>query len=233
MPRSASLASQTASCLIRLGSARHVLDLVGVHQPALTLLLQQVNRRLPVRGRGLHHHPGHAQAVPPVRQPPAATWSWWRSCAPVGGAGPAWHRAAPAHTPPASPCRYPARPPAPTSSAGSSLTSSTATVLSVLTRFPSGPPAGANRDTTRRKSRAQRQQCRTLAAAPGVRHCYGLKAPCRIDVGERPAPIFTPAGRHRRDTHDSHDTVASGDQPARCPPLGGLNTLAGVLDRQL
>jgi transposase-like protein len=65
-----------------------------------------------------------------------------------------------------------------------------------------------------------------LAAAPGVRHCYGLKAPCRIDVGERPAPIFTPAGRHRRDTHDTVASAATASRSqtvgmrTRCPRLG-------------
>src|SRR4029453_17788819 len=30
----------------------------------------------------------------------------------------------------------------------------------------------------------------------------GSPAPSTIDVGERPSPIFTPAGRHRRDIRD-------------------------------
>src|SRR5215211_492646 len=39
----------------------------------------------------------------------------------------------------------------------------------------------------------------------------GSPAPSTIDVGERPAPIFTPAGRHRRDIRDS---VAAGRRVA-------------------
>jgi hypothetical protein len=51
---------------IRLGPARHVLDLAGVDQPAVKPLgLQQVIHPLPVGTRRLHHHPLH----PPLPQP--------------------------------------------------------------------------------------------------------------------------------------------------------------------
>src|SRR4029453_12242347 len=39
----------------------------------------------------------------------------------------------------------------------------------------------------------------------------GSPAPSTIDVGERPSPIFTPAGRHRRDIRDS--VVWNGHRP--------------------
>jgi hypothetical protein len=54
---------------VGLGSARQVLDIAGIHQPALEPVgLQQVKRGPPVVAGCLHHHPGHAQLPQPVGQ---------------------------------------------------------------------------------------------------------------------------------------------------------------------
>jgi hypothetical protein len=64
MPRSATLASQTASARSSPGAAH--LDLAGVDQPAVKPLgLQQVVHPLPVGAGGFDHHPLHV----PVPQP--------------------------------------------------------------------------------------------------------------------------------------------------------------------
>jgi hypothetical protein len=56
--------------LVGLGPARDVLDVAGVQQPALEALgFQQVKRRLPVGGSGLHHHQRHALAAQAISQP--------------------------------------------------------------------------------------------------------------------------------------------------------------------
>jgi hypothetical protein len=201
-----------------------MLDLAGVHQPARTLLLQQVKRRLPVRRRGRHHHPGHTQAVQPVRQLPPATWSWWRRCAPADGAGPAWHRGAPARTPPASPCRYRARPPAPPARRAPRVTSSMALVPSGVDQIPKAgrpqEPTGTQRGASRVRNGNNQGP---LATAPGVRHCYGL--------------IGTKHHRRRRATHPNVHACRASPQghlrhcciersPVRLPPLGRSNTAA-------
>jgi len=55
--------------LVGLGSAGHVLDVLGVEQPALEALgLQQVEHRLPVVGGGLHRHQLDLPAVQPAGQ---------------------------------------------------------------------------------------------------------------------------------------------------------------------
>ena len=120
--------SHPASWVSVFAPARHVRCLVGVHQPAPTLLLQEVNRRLPGRGRPSPSPPGSRPGHPASPPAPAATWSWWRSSAPPSGAGQGSPRAAPARTPLASPCRYPARPPAPPARPAPRVTSSTALV---------------------------------------------------------------------------------------------------------
>jgi hypothetical protein len=48
--------------LVRFGPAGDVLDVAGVDHPALDVVFEQVERRLPVRRGGLHHHQGHALA---------------------------------------------------------------------------------------------------------------------------------------------------------------------------
>jgi len=45
---------------VSLRPAGHVLDVAGVDYPALGGVFQQVKRRLPVGGGGLHHAQGHA-----------------------------------------------------------------------------------------------------------------------------------------------------------------------------
>ena len=56
--------------LVGLRPAGQVLDVAGVDQPRLEpVRLQQVEHRLPVVRRRLHHHPGHAQLDQPVGQP--------------------------------------------------------------------------------------------------------------------------------------------------------------------
>jgi hypothetical protein len=48
-------------------------------------------------------------------------------------------------------------------------------------------------------------------------------------VGERPAPIFTPAGRNQRDIRD---TVALSDRPVRLPPLPPqIRQIEGTIER--
>ena len=54
--------------LVRFGPAGDVLDVAGVDHPALDVVFEQVERRLPVRRGGLHHHQGHALADQPVPQ---------------------------------------------------------------------------------------------------------------------------------------------------------------------
>ena len=54
--------------LVRLGPARHVPDVAGIDHPALDGVFEQVKRRLPVRGGGLHHAQGHPLADQPVPQ---------------------------------------------------------------------------------------------------------------------------------------------------------------------
>jgi hypothetical protein len=192
---------------VRLRPARHVLDLAGVHQPARTRLLQQRERRLPVGGRRLHHHQGHAQAVKPVRQAQQRPGR--------GGEGaklltaPAWlgivrhpdtrhqHRLAdiqrghPLHQ----------------------LGRLLADLLHVIVRSgydrdsEGGPPAGTNRDITRRNRVLKATMQDPWQWFPASDSVTGLPAPSTIDVGERPAPIFTPAGRHRRDIRDSVASV--------------------------
>jgi hypothetical protein len=106
---------------------------------------------------------------------PAATWLWWRSSAPPGGAGPAWSGAAPARTPAASPCRYPARPPAPPTRSAPQVASSTALVPSGVDQIPKAgrprEPAGTLRGASRVLNG---NHAGPLAAAPRIRHCYGL-----------------------------------------------------------
>jgi RNA-directed DNA polymerase len=46
-----------------------VLDVLGVDQPGLEAVLEQVERRPPVVAGRLHHHPGHSQVGQPVAQP--------------------------------------------------------------------------------------------------------------------------------------------------------------------
>jgi hypothetical protein len=90
-----------------------------------------------------------------------------------------------------------------TSSAGSSMTSSTATILSVLTGFQAGrpqEPTGTQRGGIACSTATMQDPWQQLPASDTV---TGSSAPSTIDVGERPDPIFTPAGRHRRDTHDT------------------------------
>ena len=54
--------------LVRFGPAGDVLDVAGVDHPALDVVFEEVERRLPVRRGGLHHHQGHALADQPVPQ---------------------------------------------------------------------------------------------------------------------------------------------------------------------
>jgi hypothetical protein len=74
MPRSTTLANQTASSLSVFAPAGHVLDVLGVEQPTLEPLgLQQVEHRLPIIGCGLHRDQGHLQGAQPVGQPQQGT----------------------------------------------------------------------------------------------------------------------------------------------------------------
>jgi hypothetical protein len=136
--------------------------------------------------------------------------SWWRSNAPLGGAGPAWSRAAPAHTPPASPCRYPARPPAPPAR----------WLLCDLLhgdrpfgvdRIPKAgrpqEPTGTQRGGIACSTATMQDPWQRLPAPDTV---TGSKHHSGSTSASDPPQFFTPAGRHRRDTHD---TVASGDHP--------------------
>jgi hypothetical protein len=160
--------------LVRLRPARHVLDLAGVHQPARTRLLQQIERRLPVGGRRLHHHPGHPQAVKPVRQAQQRPGR--------GGEGanlltaPAWLRIV----------RHPdtrhqhrladIQRGHPLHQLGRLL----ADLLHVIVLSgygrdsEGGPPAGTNRDITRRNRVLNGNNAGPLAMVPCVRLCYGL-----------------------------------------------------------
>jgi hypothetical protein len=54
--------------LVGFGPARDVLDVAGVDHPALDVVFEQVERRLPVCAGGLHHHPGDPLADQPVPQ---------------------------------------------------------------------------------------------------------------------------------------------------------------------
>jgi hypothetical protein len=234
MPRSGELGQPDGVLPVRLRTARHVLDLVGVHQPALTLLLQQVKRRLPVRGRLSPSPPGS----PPghTASPPAPgsdlvvvanVRTSWRRLPGLASCGTRTHATSVA---------------LPTASAATRSTRSTSSAGSPgdllhsdhpfgVDQIPSGPPAGANRDTTRRKSRAQRQQCRTPGSGSRrqtLLRAHRHQAPSTSASG--PTLFSRLQGVTRRDTHD---TVASGDRHPRRPPLGGWNASQGIHDRPL
>jgi hypothetical protein len=54
---------------VGLRPPRQVLDVLGVDQPGLEPVLQQIERRPPVLAGRLHHHPAHAERGQPVTQP--------------------------------------------------------------------------------------------------------------------------------------------------------------------
>jgi hypothetical protein len=49
-------------------AARHILDVLGVDEPELEVVLEQVVDRLPVDAGGLHRDVGDAEALEPVAQ---------------------------------------------------------------------------------------------------------------------------------------------------------------------
>jgi IstB-like ATP binding protein len=92
-----------------------------------------------------------------------------------------------------------------TSSAGSSMTSSTAIVLCGVDRDSEAGRPQANRATTRRNRVLKATLQDLWHRLPASDSVTGTPAPSTTDVGERPAPDLAPAGRHRRDIRDSVD----------------------------
>ena len=175
--------------LVGLRPSRHVLDVPGVHQPALgDAVLEQVERRLPVRAGRLHHH-----RVTP-----------WQPASPAAPAAPA----SPSESTDLLPPRT--RPPScgtrtqhtrlalPISSAATRATSSPRSSIVFIHRLSlpdHGLPDGRPREPrgSEAESRAQGNNAGPLEAAPSVRLFHGL---CRHQQQPTSAsshtPIFTP-----------------------------------------
>jgi hypothetical protein len=49
-------------------AAGHVLDVLGVHEPELEVVLEQVLDRLPIAAGGLHRHVRYAEPLEPIAQ---------------------------------------------------------------------------------------------------------------------------------------------------------------------
>ena len=187
--------------LVRFGPAGDVLDVAGVDHPALDVVFEQVERRLPVRRGGLHHHQGHALADQPVPQ--------FQQRRGQRGAGADLLAARPGLVLVRDPDAHGQRR-LPDVQRRDPLHQRARLFCDLfhdhwsfpLGQIPGGLPAGANRGF-RGGIACSRQQCRTLWQAPSARLLCGLTAPSIAGFGGHPTRFSRSQGV-ARDRDDSY-----------------------------
>jgi hypothetical protein len=173
--------------LVRLGPAGDVLDIAGVDHPALDVVFEQVERRLPVGGGGSITHSVTSWHVSQSRSSSSAdvvVANVRTSCSRRPGLLPCGTRT------------HAVSVALPISSAATRATISASSVISStglpfphLALTDSGAARGSQQGRQGGIARS-RQQCRTLVAAPSARPTYGLKHQAR-PASEGNHPLFS------------------------------------------